>query len=147
MRKRFKSGPLFSTPNVAPFAAVMLVLLWLMMAPSTVCVFGGHPSADMAKVNDPAYLPRALREDAIIVSIERGGGLYLGGERFAADRLCTELPALYAKTGEKKVYIKADYRAKYKNVKPVIDCLHDLQIEHIAFLTEGRRSVPRPTLP
>jgi biopolymer transport protein ExbD len=42
---------------------------------------------------------------------------------------------------QRKVYIRADARARYRTVKDVIDAVHYAGIEQIAFIADQRRDI------
>jgi biopolymer transport protein ExbD len=117
------------------FAGILLVLLFLLIgnrhAPMPI-----HGSVDLAKVQHPRTMPRANREDALIVAIEKDGTIFCGGDQLAPDQLPQRIREELRSGAERTVYIKADGRTKYSNVKEVVDAVRASGVENIAFLVE-----------
>ena|ERR1051325_6954626 len=139
---RHRSEKLISEINTTIFAGVLLVLLIIFMT------IGPHsmpqlPSVDLAKTDHPIRIPGARREDALIITIQRDGIIYVNYDRvFATDLAPAILKGLNA-SGEKKVYVQADGRVRYKSVEEVVDVLHTLGIDRVFFIVEEKkRSFP-----
>ena len=97
-------------------------------------------AAQLPKAHHSVNMGRADREDALIVSVLRDGKIYLdSGLLRSADRLRTELRDRVRSGSEKRVYIKADARAKYSAVNWVLDQVQRAGIEKVSFLTETPR--------
>lgn len=138
-----KPTKLFSDFDTLQFASVMglvvfvLLLVFLVWTPPF-----HHGSVDLPKVLHPVSMPGANREDAIIISITRDGKVYFGAEQVNA----TDLPQRIAdrlkdQSVERKAYIKADMRARWGGVKPVLDAVHTAGILRVAFLTYQRQLI------
>src|SRR2546430_17728608 len=69
--------------NVTPMVDVMLVLLIILMVITPMLQKG--VSVDLAKVNNPAQMPDADKEDALLVAIMRDGKVYFGSDSFFPD--------------------------------------------------------------
>jgi biopolymer transport protein ExbD len=81
----------------------------------------------------------ANREDAMIIVVMRDGAVYFGGERVQPEQLPSKiLDCLRDHTVERRVYIRADARVFYRNVKEVLDGVRSAGIERIAFLVDQR---------
>ena len=138
-----KPAKLFSDFNTLQFAGVMgmvlFVILFLFMPIGVVC--GDRTSVDFAKVLHPTSMPSANREDAMIVSVTRDGKVYFGVEQVRADALSQKITErLKDHSVERKVYIKADMRARWGAVKPVLDSVRAAGLMRVAFLVDQRRS-------
>jgi len=88
-------------------------------------------------------LPKALREDAITVAVARDGRLYFGRTRVEADELPALIRRAYLQGAERKVYLKADARAKYADVELAIDSIRQSGVQDVALLVEEARQ-PNP---
>jgi len=136
-----KPAKLFSDFNTLQFACVMSLVVFVVLL--TVLTFGaptcGGMSADLPKVLHPVSMRGADREDAMIVNITRDGKVY-----FAVDQVNpADLPQKIADRlkdhdVERKVYIKADMRARWGAVKPVLDAVRSAGLMRVAFLVDER---------
>jgi biopolymer transport protein ExbD/biopolymer transport protein TolR len=87
-------------------------------------------------------MPGANREDAMIVNITRDGKLYFGSEQVTTATLRERMADhLKDHSVERKVYIKADMRARWGAVKQVVDSVRMVGLMRIAFLVDQRHSV------
>jgi biopolymer transport protein TolR len=143
LRKRHRSEKLFSDFNTLQFASVMgIVVFVLLLTFMTIPVVCGGLTPDLPKVLDPISMPSALREDALTVSISRDGRFYFGSEQItdAADLSGKIQDRLKDHGVERKVYIKADTRARWGGVKLVLDAVRSAGILRVAFLVNQRAS-------
>jgi biopolymer transport protein ExbD/biopolymer transport protein TolR len=93
---------------------------------------------DIPAARHSSLKPGANREDALIVAVSRDGSIYLDDARVAPDDLPDQLREAIRYGTQKAVYVKADSRAKYGDVKAVLDKIHLAGIEKVTFLTEER---------
>ena len=122
--------------DVSGFAGVMLALLFLMIFGE---MYPMHPLSlpvDMAFARHSTLQPNAWREDAVIVTITRDGSLYLLNTRVTPADVPPQLRDLMGSREDKTVYVKADARAKYGDVKTVLDQIRQSGLQNITFLTE-----------
>jgi biopolymer transport protein TolR len=89
----------------------------------------------------PVSMPGARREDALTVDIVRDGSIYFGKGRIRPSDLPSQIRERVDRGAEKKVYIRADARARYVTVREVLDAVHSAGLEKIAFLVYQRRAV------
>ena len=124
--------------NVVPYIDVMLVLLIIFMVITPMLQKG--VSVDLAKTNSPAPMPDADKEVALLVAVTRDGKIFFGAERVntAADLTTTVKDKLANKT-DKRVFIKADARAKYGDVVEVVDNVRSAGVDQLGLLTEQRK--------
>ena len=123
-----------SNINVTPMVDVMLVLLIIFMVITPMLQHG--VSVDMAKVNSPTPMPDADKEDALLVAIMRDGQIFFGTDRIKADELTAKVKDRLANKIDKRVYIKADARAKYGGVVDVVDNVRSAGVDDVGLLTE-----------
>lgn len=96
-------------------------------------------SANLPKVERAISMPHAMREDAMIVMIMRNGDMFFGNDRVSPERLAPALRAKVDGGSERKVYIRADARALYRNVKQVLDAVHETGLVDVSFIVDQRR--------
>jgi biopolymer transport protein ExbD/biopolymer transport protein TolR len=123
-----------SNINVTPMVDVMLVLLIVFMVITPMLQHG--VSVDMAKVNSPIPMPDADKEDSLLVAIMRDGQIYFGTDRVKADELTAKVKDRLANKVDKRVFIKADARAKYGGVVDVVDNVRSAGVDDVGLLTE-----------
>src|SRR5579871_2429191 len=100
-----------SNINVTPMVDVMLVLLIIFMVITPMLQHGKE--VDLAKVNSPEQMPDADKEDALLVAVTRDGSVYFGTDRSSVDDLTNKVKDRLVGRIDKRVYVKADARAKF----------------------------------
>ena len=137
-----RSPKLICSINMTAFLAIQVVLLFLMMAdtqPHGRFSHGGGVDVDRPKVAHPVAMLGAQRDDATIVAIKRDGQVFVNTDQVEADGVAPKIRAAMSRGGEQKVYINADSRARYKDVREVLDGIQAAGVERIAFLTTDNR--------
>ena len=135
---RHRLPPLITGINITIYLSIVFTLLFTFMV-ITPPHHGSGP--DLPRVNAPKAVSGAGREDAVIIAVLRNGTIYLGNDRVEVSTLTSAVPEAIRRSGEKRVYIKADARARYKSVKGVIDALRAAKIGGVVFLVEQRKHV------
>jgi biopolymer transport protein TolR len=87
----------------------------------------------------------AERDDALVVAIFRSGDVFFRSDKLSPDRLSAEIRERLPSTRDRKIYIRADARARWGTVAQVIDQVRAAGIPSVAFLADQRR--PRPASP
>lgn len=130
--------------DVTAFTLSFVILYVLMLvAFSSAQSFHHGISSDLPRVHHPRLLPHAAREDAQIIAILRTGKLFYGNELIAVDQLGEHVGThLREAGGERKIYIRADARAKWGRVGEVIDEVRAAGIPEVALLADQARSGP-----
>ena len=131
-----------SNINVTPMVDVMLVLLIIFMVITPMLQHG--VSVDMAKVNNPESMPDADKEDALLVSVMRDGKVYFGTDKLPADQLTSKVKDRLANRVDKRVFVKADARARFGSVVEVVDNVRAAGVDQLGLLTEQRKTAGRP---
>jgi biopolymer transport protein TolR len=134
-----------SNINVTPMVDVMLVLLIIFMVVTPMLQKGF--SVDLAKTDSPVQMPDADKEDAMIVAITRDGTVYFGTEKTPADQLANKVKDKLANRTDKRVFIRADARARYGAVTDVVDNVRSAGVDQVGLLTEQRKQGPPPPPP
>ncbi|HUJ93683.1 MAG TPA: biopolymer transporter ExbD [Terriglobales bacterium] len=141
MLSRRPKSKLLAGIDVTAFASVMLVLVAMFILPASVVT---HPwnGVDLAKVSHATRMPHARREDAMIVSVQRDGKVYFGSDLVSPGQLPALIRQQISRGSEKKLYVRADARARYSSVKVVLDEVPSSGVENIAFLVAQRAPSP-----
>jgi biopolymer transport protein ExbD len=134
VRKRLRSAPLICTIDVSGFAAVMLALLAMFMAPVMFVDVLNGPPVSLPKAQNAVLMPHAHREDAMVIGIARDGEVYFGSGRVRIEELPAIIGESLAGGAERKVYMNVDRLAEYKVVASVLDEVRSAGVENIGFL-------------
>ena len=126
-----------SNINVTPMVDVMRVLRIIFMVITPMLQKG--VSVDLAKANNPIQMPDADKEDAIIVAVMRDGKIFFDTQQVTAEELTTKVRDRLQNRPDKRVYVKADARAKYKAVVDVVDNVRSAGVDQLGLLTEQKR--------
>ena len=137
LAKRDEGKKVNSDINVTPMVDVMLVLLIIFMV-ITPMLQHGH-SVELAKTTNPEQMPDADKEDAILIAITRDNKVFLGNDLVAADQLADKVRDRLSNKVDKRIYVKADARAKYGTVVEVVDNVRSDGVDQLGLLTEQRQ--------
>jgi biopolymer transport protein TolR len=144
LAKRQEGKKVNSDINVTPMVDVMLVLLIIFMVITPMLQKG--VSVDLAKTNNPSQMPDADKEDALLVAVTRDGTIFFGSDkvrdpadltRLVKDKLTNKV--------DKKVFVKADARAKYGAVVEVVDNVRAAGVDTLGLLTEQNTTQKPPS--
>ena len=127
-----------SNINVTPMVDVMLVLLIIFMVITPMLQKG--QSVNMVKAANPMDMPDADREDALIVVVTRDGKVFFDTSQISPEQLTDKVKDRVANRTDKRVYVRADARAKYKAVVDVVDNVRSAGVDQLGLLTEQRRN-------
>jgi biopolymer transport protein TolR len=146
LSKRDEGSKVSSEINVTPMVDVMLVLLIIFMVVTPMLQKG--ISVDMAKVNNPEPMQDADKEDALLVSITRDGKVYFGSDQIAdVDNLTSKVKDRLANKPDKRVYVKADMRARFGSVVKVVDSVRAAGVDDLGLLTDQKKTGTPPPAP
>jgi len=123
--------------NVTPMVDVMLVLLIIFMVITPMLQKG--TSVNMVKTDNPTAMPDADKEDALLVSITHDGKLYFGTDQVSAEKLTDIVKDKLQNRTDKRVFVRADARAKYGVVTDVVDDVRSAGVDELGLLTEQRK--------
>jgi biopolymer transport protein ExbD len=104
-------------------------------------------SVDMAKVNNPEQMPDADKEDALIVAVMRDGKIFFGNDQLPVDQLTNKVKDKLANKTDKRVYVKADARAKFGAVVGVVDNVRAAGVDQLGLLTDQNQKKDAPGAP
>jgi biopolymer transport protein ExbD/biopolymer transport protein TolR len=104
-------------------------------------------SVDLAKVNNPVQMPDADKEDALLVAVMRDGKVFFGNDQIPVDQLTNKVKDRIANKTDKRVFIRADARAKFGSVVEVVDNVRAAGVDQLGLLTEQRKNTNAPSTP
>ena len=137
LAKRDEGKKVNSDINVTPMVDVMLVLLIIFMV-ITPMLQHGH-NVVLAKTTNPEQMPDADKEDAILIAVTRDNKVFLNNDLIAPDQLSDKVRDRLSNKTDKRVYVKADARAKYGSVVAVVDNVRSAGVDQLGLLTEQRQ--------
>jgi len=138
LAKRNEGAKVNSDINVTPMVDVMLVLLIIFMVVTPMLQHG--VSVDMAKVNNPEQMPDADKEDALLVAINHDGKVFFGTDLIQPADLTDKIKDRLASRTDKRVFLKADARAKFGWVVEVVDDVRAAGVDQLGLLTDQKKS-------
>jgi biopolymer transport protein ExbD len=118
-----------------PILGLALVLLIIFMIVPAVTAHHGW-SLDLPRSQYASPMPRAVREDAQIVDIARDGQVYYRNVRIIVDELPDQIRQSVRHGADRKIYIRADTRARYIDVKKIFSEIGKAGIQNVCFLAE-----------
>ncbi len=118
--------------NVTPLVDVMLVLLIIFMIAAPML----HQGIEVALPRAEAQNLEMRTEDPLILSIDRGGTVYLKDSPVDTADLVDQLKGLMAERGDDSVFLKGDRDVPYGRVIEVLDILHRGGIVHVGMVTD-----------
>jgi biopolymer transport protein TolR len=134
-----------SNINVTPMVDVMLVLLIIFMVVTPMLQKG--VSVDMAKTEAPVPMADADKEDALLIAVMRDGTVFFGSDKTPPDQLTNKVKDKLANRADKRVFIRADARARYGSVVDVVDNVRAAGVDQVGLLTEQRKQGAPPPPP
>ena len=142
--KRNEGAKVNSAINVTPMVDVMLVLLIIFMVITPMLQRDQHIDA-MARTKNPVDMVDANKADALIVAVARDGKVFLGDEQVSRDALSDKVKERLAARSDRRIYLRADARARYKLVVDAVDDVRAAGADELGLLTEKReRGTIRP---
>jgi biopolymer transport protein ExbD len=143
-RRRSK---LFAQIDASPLLAVFLFLVVLYML--SFSRPRRNPVIDLAVLEHATPQPGALREDALEISINRNGALFLAGNnntrggRVQSKELPDRLRSMLLPGVERRVYVRADARARYGDVEGALIAIRNAGLPDVTFIVDNRQDVGR----
>jgi biopolymer transport protein TolR len=124
--------PVMADINVTPLVDVMLVLLIIFMITAPML----HQGIEVALPRAEAQNLQMRTEDPLILSIDRGGAVYLKDSPVDIADLVGQLKGLMSERGDDSVFLKGDRDVPYGRVIEVLDTLHQGGIVHVGMVTD-----------
>jgi biopolymer transport protein TolR len=126
--------PILADINVTPLVDVMLVLLIIFMIAAPML----HQGVEVALPRADAKNLPLRTQDPLVVSVDRGGRVYLKEKAVDLDDLVERVKAQTSTRGDDTVFLKGDREVEYGRVIEVLDLLHRGGIVHVGMVTERR---------
>jgi biopolymer transport protein TolR len=126
-----------SNINVTPMCDVMLVLLIIFMVITPMLQKGQQ--VQMVKAENAQTMPDADKEDAVLIAVTRDNKVYLGTDALDPDQLGPKVRDLLENRSDKRIYVRADTRARYGTITEVVDNVRTAGVDDVGLLTEQRR--------
>jgi biopolymer transport protein TolR len=120
--------------DVMGVPGIFLVLLTLFMG--TPPPFH-HLSVDLISAKTARPAPAARAEDSMQVAVTHDGTIYFNGHRIHPDELPSKIHEWVNSGAERRVYISADARSRYSEVKTVLEQIRLAGVENITFLAQS----------
>jgi biopolymer transport protein TolR len=138
LARRNEAANVTSDINVTPMVDVMLVLLIIFMVVTPMLQHG--VPVDMAKVNNPTDMHDADKEDALLVAVTRDDKVFFGTDPIKVDELTQKIKDKLANRTDKRVFLKADMRAKFGWVVEVVDNVRAAGVDQLGLLTDQKKA-------
>ena len=117
--------------NVTPLVDVMLVLLVIFMVTAPMMQQGVQ--VNLPKADTKAMTPA---EEAVVVSVDKRGKLFIDKEEVPAADLRPRLSAMFVTRAKKEVFLKADASVPYGEVVRTMADIKGAGIERLGMVTE-----------
>jgi biopolymer transport protein TolR len=117
--------------NVTPLVDVMLVLLVIFMVTAPMMQQGVQ--VNLPKADTKAMAPA---EASVVVSVDKGGKVFIDKEEIPADQLRTRLSTMFATRAKKEVFLNADAGVPYGEVVRAMADIKGAGIERLGMVTE-----------
>ena len=139
-RQRSRTLSTIETAGLTTFAGVVLALLiFMMLATGSPLHPPIRPVVDLSYGNHLVSLPGAVRDDAVIVAVQRDGAIFLNGHWSTPDKLPDEIRERLKGGAERRAYVWADAHAKYSDVETTIDAIRSAGIANVTLVANQRR--------
>src|SRR5437667_4440586 len=117
VEERRRSNRPIARIGVDGFVSVMLVLLFIILAPGMGVRPRNEKDVDIPRVNHPIPIPDVDQDDAMVIVIDRDGRLWFGNDRIEPSSLLVKILDRVKRGEPSVVYLKVDARAKYQVVR------------------------------
>jgi biopolymer transport protein ExbD len=133
--KKQKTADVVADINVTPMVDVMLVMLIIFMVITPMLTKGVQ--VELVKTKNPIAMADADKDDAVLVSVNRNGEVFLGSTKMTADSLPAKVKDLLTNRISKICFLKCDQRSRYERVVEVVDNLRSAGVDQVGLLTES----------
>jgi biopolymer transport protein ExbD len=123
--------------NLWTFVSVLTVLVILFAGDIAMPFSHRRASVDLPTTKNASSQRPSLREDAMNLMIQRDGRAYFGRDAINLDQLPGLIGEAVQKGAEKRIYLKADSRAKFRHVKAALEFVQLTKITDITIITEN----------
>lgn len=122
--------------NMWPFVAILIALLVMFMVSPDPPHFHrwGLGYIDLPLSVSAKSETKAVREDAIRISLSRDGSVFFRESRTDVDHLPALIRVAVQEGAERKAYFAVDARARYGDTKAVVEKISEGGVKEISFL-------------
>ena len=122
--------------NMWPLVAVLIVILTIFMAWTEPFHYHrwGLGYIDLPLSVSASTEPKAIREDAIRISLSRDGTVFFRESKINVEYLPTLIRVAVQAGAERKAYFAVDARARYGDTRAVVEKISEGGIQEISFL-------------
>ncbi len=92
--------------------------------------------ADLPRARFVSPVPGAAREDAQIVSVSRDGQIFYRNVKVRIGDLPEQIRESIRNGADRKIYVRADARARYGDIGQVLDEIRKTGIQNVCFFAE-----------
>lgn len=131
LRRRRRTGQVFSEINVTPFVDVMLVLLVIFMVTAPMLTVGvpvDLPKTKAARMNDQA--------EPLVISVDAKGKSYLQEMELEGDALIERLIAVSGNNPDAKIYVRGDQKINYGRVMEIMGVIAAAGFSKVSLIAE-----------
>jgi biopolymer transport protein ExbD len=121
--------------NVTPMIDVVMVLIVFYLLVGQLAL---DRRAAITLPKTGTGIEETAQVDPIIIGINIDGERSLNGEGVELDRLEAQVSGMLARTPGAPVRVRADDRASYRFVRPVLNVLRDMGVGKVELVTEQR---------
>ena len=121
--------------NVTPMVDVMLVLLVIFMVAAPLLMVG--VPLDLPKTRAAAI---AQHKEPLVLSLDRGGEVFIGDDRVAPGDLESRLTALAAEDRTRIVYVRADKTVSYAQLMDMLSQVNRAGFAKVSLVAEAAGS-------
>jgi biopolymer transport protein ExbD len=136
LRSANRRNELYCRIDPAPIAAIFFAFVSLFIGDIGVPHAHRMVVVDRATASNSRDLPKALREDAILISLTRDGSVSVRNTRLHPAELPNKIRDSVLNGAEKRIYLQVDARAKYGDVNALLPYVQSSGVENISFLAE-----------
>ena len=121
--------------NVTPMVDVMLVLLVIFMVAAPLLMVG--VPLDLPKTRAAAI---TQHKEPLVLSLDRGGAVFIGDDRVTAGDLAARLAALAAEDRTRIVYVRADKTVSYEQLMDMLSQVNRAGFAKVSLVAEAAGS-------
>ncbi len=133
---RKKRTPLRASIDLAALVSILFTLTFIVLFANTYPLPHHQIPTDVPITQNSTQQLAALRDDALEVILTRDGTVYFRNIRCSPEDLPDLIRDAVREGADKTVYLKADSRAKYGDVKFVLSQIRQSGLQNITFLTD-----------
>lgn len=138
-RRRGKLWPQLDTT----VPTLCFILIFLVFLQAMAVIAGRHHGlqVDLPATANATFKPGAVRDEALLLSVTRNGDVFLRTTKIAVSDLPESIRSELLPGVERRIYIKADGRAKYADVETALDAIRYAGISNSTIMVEQPRGL------